>query len=75
MEPTKIPCPFTGIPAGLWIDLECSWARASGTEPAVTCKRDRACLEGEGVPGGTFFLVALWRLLPWVVLGWLLSFD
>ena len=39
VEPTKIPCLAKGISAGLWVDLESSWAFASGTQPAVTCKR------------------------------------
>ena len=39
VEPTKIPCLAKGISAGLWIDLEASWAVASGRVPAVTCKR------------------------------------
>ena len=39
VEPTKIPCLSKGISAGLWVDLECSWAFASGLPPAVTCKR------------------------------------
>ena len=36
-----------GISAGLWIDLEAAWARAAGSKPSVTCKRDWAS------PGGT----------------------
>ena len=39
VEPTKIPCLAKGISAGLWVDLEASWAAASGRVPAVTCKR------------------------------------
>ena len=39
VEPTKIPCLSKGISAGLWVDLESSWAFASGLPPAVTCKR------------------------------------
>ena len=39
IEPTKIPCLAKGISAGLWIDLEASWAAASGSNPAITCKR------------------------------------
>ena len=39
VEPTKIPCLSKGILAGLWVDLESSWAFASGLPPAVTCKR------------------------------------
>ena len=38
VEPTKIPCLSKGISAGLWVDLESSWAFASGMPPA-TCKR------------------------------------
>ena len=40
MEPTKIPCLAKGIMAGLWVDLEASWALASGRNPGVTCKQD-----------------------------------
>ena len=39
VEPTKIPCLSKGISAGLWVDLESSWAFTSGLPPAVTCKR------------------------------------
>ena len=39
VEPTKIPCLSKGISAGLWVDLESSWAFASGLPPAATCKR------------------------------------
>ena len=39
VEPTKIPCLAKGISAGLWVDLEASWAAAAGRDPAVTCKR------------------------------------
>ena len=39
VEPIKIPCLSKGISAGLWVDLESSWAFASGMPPAVTCKR------------------------------------
>ena len=39
VEPTKIPCLANGISAGLWVDLEASWASASGTQPAPACKR------------------------------------
>ena len=39
VEPTKIPCLAKGISAGLWVDLEASWALASGKQPAPTCKR------------------------------------
>ena len=43
VEPTKIPCLAKGISAGLWVDLEASWATAAGradrwiAPPAVTC--------------------------------------
>ena len=37
--PDKIPCLAKGISAGLWIDLEASWASASGRNPEITCKR------------------------------------
>ena len=40
VEPTKIPCLAKGIMAGLWVDLEASWALASGRAPGVTCKQD-----------------------------------
>ena len=39
MEPAKIPCLAKEISAGLWVDLEASWAFASGKQPAPTCKR------------------------------------
>ena len=39
VEPTKIPCLAKGISAGLWVDLEASWALACGLQPAPTCKR------------------------------------
>ena len=39
VEPTKIPCLAKGISAGLWVDLEASWALASGRLPGVTYKR------------------------------------
>ena len=39
IEPSKIPCLAKGVSAGLWIDLEASWASASGREPEMTCKR------------------------------------
>ena len=40
VEPTKIPCLAKGISAGLWVDLEASWALVSGGQPAATCKRE-----------------------------------
>ena len=40
VEPTKIPCLAKGISAGLWVDLEASWALASGGQPVATCKRE-----------------------------------
>ena len=46
VEPAKIPCLLKGISAGLWIDLEGAWARAVGSEPSVTCKRDWASPSG-----------------------------
>ena len=39
VEPTKIPCLAKQISAGLWVDLEASWALTCGTQPTVTCKR------------------------------------
>ena len=44
MKSTKIPCLLERISAGLWMDLQFSWARA--VEPDVACKRDWACLGG-----------------------------
>ena len=40
VEPTKIPCLAKGISAGLWVDLEVSWALAYGKQPASTCMRE-----------------------------------
>ena len=40
VEPTKIPCLAKGISAGLWVDLEGSWALATGKQPASTCMRE-----------------------------------
>ena len=40
VEPTKIPCLGKGISAGLWVDLEGSWALANGKQPASTCMRE-----------------------------------
>ena len=45
-EPAKIPCLAKGISAGLWVDLEVSWALAAGLQPAPTCKRDWASAAG-----------------------------
>ena len=39
IEPSEIPCLAKGISAGLWIDLDASWASACGREPEMTCKR------------------------------------
>ena len=39
VERMKIPFLAKGISAGLWVDLESSWAFALGREPAVTCER------------------------------------
>ena len=41
VEPTKIPCLSKGISAGLWVDLEVSWAFATGKQPASNCTRER----------------------------------
>ena len=30
VEPTKVPCLLKGISAGLWVDLQGAWAKASG---------------------------------------------
>ena len=38
-EPRRIPCLAKGIASGLWVDIEASWATASGREPEITCKR------------------------------------
>ena len=40
VEPTKIHCLAKGIMAGLWVDLEASWAFASGRVREVTCRQD-----------------------------------
>ena len=56
VEPTKIPCLAKGISAGLWVDLEASWALASGVQPASTCKRAWGASGGHG---GT-----LWWVVP-----------
>ena len=56
VEPTKIPCLAKGISAGLWVDFEEAWALATGLQPAPTCKRSWAAIEG------TLLLVVL--LLP-----------
>ena len=40
VEPTKIPCLTKGISAGLWVDLEGSWALATGRRPSSTCLRE-----------------------------------
>ena len=40
VETTKIPCLAKGIMAGLWVDLEASWAFTSGKVPGVTCRQD-----------------------------------
>ena len=40
VEPTKVPCLAKGIMAGLWVDLEASWALASGKVPGFTCSQD-----------------------------------
>ena len=40
VEPTKIPCLAKGISAGLWVDLEVSWALTTGRQPAFTCEQD-----------------------------------
>ena len=42
VQPTKIPCLLKWIMEGLWFDLQGTWARASGVEPGVTCKKDWA---------------------------------
>ena len=47
VEHTKIPSLAKGISSGLWVDLESSWAFASGREPAVTCKRTWAFDSGD----------------------------
>ena len=40
VEPTKIPCLAKGISAGLWVDLEGSWALATGKQPSSSCMRE-----------------------------------
>ena len=39
VEPTKIHCLAKGISAGLWVDLEGTWALAAGLQPTPACKR------------------------------------
>ena len=46
VESTKIPCLAKGIMAGLWVDLEASWAFASGKVPGVTCRQDWGSTSG-----------------------------
>ena len=46
VEPKKVPCLLKGISAGLWVDLQCAWANASGIGPGLTCKRDLSCSGG-----------------------------
>ena len=46
VEPTKIPCLAKGIPAGLWVDLEGSWALATGRQPSATCMREWGSVGG-----------------------------
>ena len=66
VEPTKIPCLLNSLSAGLWIDLEASWARAAGSERAVICKRDWVCL---GSTERDFVVGCPWLLRPWVGVG------
>ena len=40
VEPTKILCLAKGTMAGLWVDLEVSWASASGKVPGFICRQD-----------------------------------
>ena len=46
VEPTKIPCLAKGISAGLWVDLEGSWALATGKQPSSTCMRECGSVGG-----------------------------
>ena len=46
VEPTKIPCLAKGISAGLWVDLEGSWALAIGRQPSSTCRREWGSVGG-----------------------------
>ena len=46
VEPTRIHCLAKGISAGLWVDLEESWALAAGSRPAPTCKRTWSAVGG-----------------------------
>ena len=46
VEPTKIPCLTKGISAGLWVDLEGSWALAAGRQPSSTCRREWGSVGG-----------------------------
>ena len=43
VEPTKILCLAKGISAGLWVDLEGSWALDTGKQPVSTCVREWGC--------------------------------
>ena len=60
VEPTKIPCLAKGISAGLWVDLEGSWALATGKQPSSTCMRE--C--GSGGGNRRDFMVGCPLLLP-----------
>ena len=46
VKPTKIPCLAKGISAGLWVDLEGSWALATGRQPSSTCMREWGSVGG-----------------------------
>ena len=46
VEPTKIPCLAKGISAGLWVDIEGSWALATGKQPSSTCMREWGSVGG-----------------------------
>ena len=59
IEPEKIPCLLKGLEAGLWFDLQSSWAAASGVAPLPTCCR----AFGSGGPEGILYLVVLLLLL------------
>ena len=50
VEPTKITCLAKWISAGLWVDLEGSWALATGKQPSSTCMREWGSSGGTRVP-------------------------
>ena len=73
VEPTKIPCLAKGISAGLWVDLEVSWALAAGLQPAPACKRDWSAAGGHrpdfmvGCPLAAAVLSCTFQADRWIV--------